>query len=276
MLILRNRGTRQLLFIFIAICTLFLYETFVVFRSRRRQESAETDTDTRPAQTERARVEDHRYLPICVPHAARPNNVSYLRQLLGSLGTVEAGQVLIADADGGCDRPECVAIERQRADCVNVEKVECVVQQAALDVVQMLHVCVRTFATNDWLLIIEDDMTACRTDTIDTIDTILRSEHLNKTAVYFFSTAFTAFAINRNVVHHFTDAVLQHIDTTPFDHILWEETWASPLQLKKHSRTLFHHEGKVSSIDFRNDPDYVKQHNQEGSYRFKYCGSPID
>ena len=214
--------------------------------------------------------------PVCVPHALRPNNISYLSLLINSLH-LPPRRLFVVSVDGKCISPWCHALPRTRkhlAECENTEHIECIVQQAAYDVVATLRYCRDTFPDHEWLLVMEDDMTACDGKAIREIESVLTNEPNNQTAVYFFSVAFTSFVIRANVVDAFGDAVFSRLTQQPFDIVLWGDAWLPVgMHRKQYNQTLFHHEGKVSNMAFRNEKEFMEQYNQNGDFRFRQCRS---
>ena len=86
--------------------------------------------------------------PICVPYSQRPNNTSYLDNLIASIPSQPKAGLLIVDVDHSCTHPQCTPLPshlKTQAKCTNIEKIECVVQQAAYDIIGMLTLCKQTF-----------------------------------------------------------------------------------------------------------------------------------
>jgi hypothetical protein len=214
------------------------------------------------------------YVPVCVVHAQRPGGISYLPLLIQSMPNHE---LFVVSVDGKCGDTICHNLTRfskHYAECHDTQHIECVVQQAAYDVMSAIKTCAGHYSENDWLLVLEDDVSACGNTTIEEVQQILMKESVNKTAVYFFSIANTAFAINTHVIDAYANAVMTHLTTTPFDIVLWGKDWMPRgMRRKKHTHTLFRHNGRVSNMPFRNTDEYINTYNQEGGLRFKACGS---
>ena len=176
------------------------------------------------------------------------------------------------------DSPLAVPLENRALatgpDCITNKDTDplppCGVRQQGLDVANALAACQRRNAGADWIILLEDDFMPCDNHTLtqilDTLDTL--DPHTTKFARFTQGSGGVAFPSTD--VSLYTQCVLDHITTAPYDRVLLE-----PWSLKKDhvfATHLFKHIGSVSTIGARNKMEYVQEY---AWLRDNECGSQI-
>lgn len=182
-----------------------------------------------------------RALHVCILHSPRPNNVSYIDSALTELHRQGATVRVINTTDFP---------RLSTADSA----IPVSVQEAGHDVVSALEQCAQAHAaSNPWIFMMEDDMVPCD-GALAKVDAALRSD---SAAAIFFSKFSRAFALQTSYLHQYTESVLAHIDSKPYDIVLRTGVWTTA-PLVTYPVNLFHHIGQVSTIEERNDPLFVR------------------
>jgi predicted transport protein len=239
---------------------------------------------------------------VCILSARRPGNATYLE---GALRAIEKegrgidldmwGDVSVMDVDGIYADDEKfrrykfiseIHKRRIRAGCTDDGKdvapgsagqLPCRVWQINLDVLVTLGIChkVARRAGKDWILFVEDDVTACE-NSLGEIQKKLRETNrvgLRKDAcvVLRFSKMYMAYAMHTNCVRVITEEISRRAREMPHD-LVMDELKDRNITVKVHERNLFHHEGVVSTIAYRNEENYREKYSV---LRSDYCGQPL-
>ncbi len=159
-------------------------------------------------------------------------------------------------------------------DCVTNEDTDplppCGVRQQGLDVANALAACHRKNPAVDWLILFEDDFMPCDNQALASLLDVLDQldPHNTKFARFTQGSGGVAFP-SRNVLLY-TQSILDHILTKPYDRVLLEP-WSldSDYVFPRH---LFKHIGSVSTMKYRNTDQYLKKYAR---LRDNECGSEI-
>jgi len=239
---------------------------------------------------------------VCILSARRPRNATYLEKALRAIDKEGQGMhldmwgdVTVVDVDGiyADDEkfrrykfiPE-VHKRRIHAGCADDGKdvasgsagrLPCRVWQINLDVLVTLGICheVARRAGKDWILFVEDDVTACE-NSLGEIEVKLRETNrvgVRKDAcvVVRFSKMYMAYAMHTNCVRVITGEISRRAREMPHDLVI-DELKDRNITVKVHERNLFHHEGVVSTIAYRNEEKYREKYSD---LRSDYCGQPL-
>ncbi len=159
-------------------------------------------------------------------------------------------------------------------DCVTNEDTDplppCGVRQQGLDVANALAACHCRNPAVDWLILFEDDFMPCGNQTLTSLLNTLDTLDPHKTKFARFTQGSGGVAFPSRNVPLYTQSVLHHIPTTPYDRVLLEP-WSldSDYVFPRH---LFKHIGRVSTMKYRNTDKYVKKFAR---LRDNECGSEI-
>lgn len=191
---------------------------------------------------------------MCILHAPRPNNVSYVD-----------GAVSEVEKQGGVGHVIDTAGYPRVASSQGVIPVA--VQQAGHDVVRGLRECAewQREAAWQWLVMIEDDMVPCE----GALEKVTEALELYKDAACIFFSKFSrAFAMSRQYLAGYVSSVLARIDSQPYDIVLRTGVWTDG-RLVTYPVNLFHHVGQVSTVQERNEPEFRRRYE---ALRSDTCG----
>ena len=200
-------------------------------------------------------------LLLCVVTAHRPQ--SYLEPLVTALREQNANFVVV-DVDNSTEG-EYLNLQESPYECT-VGTVSCPAQRQGVDLVRGLQFCAGT-SNASYVGLIEDDMLPCN-ESIHTMEQTLSKLSDFKTARFAKFSRATIFP--RAHVALYTQYVMRHVHETPHD-ILLKFEWASGDDYI-HPRSLFAHQGQISTIEERNDPLFIKTYS---SIREEVCEGPL-
>lgn len=235
---------------------------------------------------------------ICILTSQRPGNTSYLQKNLQKLqlqNTKERFQftqdISVIDVDNHSLKFDDlkqfenkiifkVAEQRIIPNCIDDGKdvgdttingnlsIPCKVWQLNLDFVLGLQICVKyvTLLNKNWILWVEDDVFSCE-NSLMVIDEILNKQSNKSCSILRFSTGLTAFAMSVSCVSKIISEIIPNIDKLPHDNLLignqiFEYTYSHPI-------SLFYHAGQISTIEYRNQQQYLLLYQQ---LRNNICG----
>lgn len=205
---------------------------------------------------------------VCLLTSDRPQ--SYVKHSIRSLYREGFSTMSVIDADGASGFGLNVSSFRKLADCVDdgkdvVEGVPCKVQQSNYDVAMALWVCDSHARKAKWILFVEDDMEACA-GSLKEVKAALKSSVLSAVQFSKFS---RAFAVRRGAsVLDLVSSIRCQAHLAPYDVVLWNTFPARTI-----TRNLFHHMGTVSTIQYRNEDDYLAAYSH---MRSDVCGQKLD
>lgn len=204
-------------------------------------------------------------LLLCIVTARR--STSYLGALMQGLDAQGASYVVVDVDNSTLPSVGAVRLERRPDDvCRRGYSVPCPMQRQGLDIVAALEIC-RDYQRSRWVGLIEDDMTVCDGG-VREIEQVVAGLGRFKTARFAkFSRATVFPAYN---IKPYARYVRQHVHVTPHD-ILLNYEWAHGVDYV-HRVSLFTHQGKVSTIEERNDPAYMATYSD---LRGETCGTPL-
>ena len=148
----------------------------------------------------------------------------------------------------------------------------CRVRQQGLDVANALESCYNKTVNEDltnWILLLEDDFMPCE-NALEGLLKILDTLDPTNNKFARFTQGSGGVAFPKANIPLYTRNVREHILEQPYDHVLlnaWSnnQDFVFPVHL-------FHHIGDVSSIAYRNSPEY---RTEFAGIRDNTCGSPI-
>jgi len=158
-------------------------------------------------------------------------------------------------------------------DCATGEDTDplppCMVRQQGLDVAGTLDGCYTAHPTARWVVLLEDDFMPCEAALHGLSETLSR---LNASWTKFarFSQGSGVVAFPRENVPLYVKSVRARIQEEPYDRVLLAPWSVKPDFVA--STHLFRHIGAVSSIEYRNTPDYRQRY---AGIRDNECGAAI-
>jgi hypothetical protein len=203
-------------------------------------------------------------LLLCVITSHRDH--SYLQALIDGLYD-ENASFLVVDVDNST-APEDGYLRLQEAPHPCAQgPVPCPVQRQALDIVRGLQACANAEPSYPLVGLIEDDMIPCD-GSLEVMRQTLETLQDFKTAR--FAKFSRAVILPRSNIPLYSKYVAMHVHQTPYD-ILLNFDWAGGEDYI-HPVSLFAHQGQVSTIEERNDPDYLVTYS---TLRDETCGTPL-
>jgi len=198
----------------------------------------------------------------CVVTARRP--VSYVSDLVSGLET-QGADFLVVDVDNSTDWavPNVLTPPRVTRECI-VGYVGCPVQQQALDVLGALEACAG-HSGSDWVILVEDDMLPCSGSVQAIADALDSDGDRYKWGRFAKFSRAVAFPVGS--IDPYKRFVLDNLSSIPYDQALTRDWGEGPTY--QHDRSLFSHQGSVSTIGERNDPAFVQAYSD---LRGESCG----
>ena len=207
---------------------------------------------------------------FCVVTSRRPK--SYLSGLVDGLKTEGAGRTMVVDVDNST-LPGVGAVPLSDANggsqaCVEGAAVPCETQKQGVDIVRGLEQCVRGSPV-DYVAFVEDDMAPCAGSLATVRHVVLQLEGTGFRTARFAKFSRAMVLPVRNV-GLYAAYVKRHVHERPHD-ILLNDAWVGGEDYV-HPVSLFTHAGRVSTIEWRNDPAYIATYS---GMRDESCGTPL-
>lgn len=260
------------------------------------------DVDLRDTSMRKYRPRTKPVFEVCIMSARRPGNITYLGGVLRAIERQKQNidvdmwrDVTVLDLDGIFSNDETfrgykfipeVNKRRIKAECVNdgldvsseaAGQLPCKVRQINLDVGVTLDICHRVArrAGKEWILFVEDDVNACE-NSFGEIQAKIREINQqtlrqNACVVLRFSKMYMAYAMHTNCVNGITEEISRQAKELPHDLVI-DAMKDGNITVVVHERNLFHHEGVVSTIAYRNEKSYREKYSE---MRSDYCGQPL-